>query len=111
MDDDFYKQHAQRVRDLADKADPFTRKRLLDLADEYDAQTGKPSRASRMIERPIPVPRTKPIPSSNRHRGFLPEAQPRLGGLGGGAAQAALLFRGPQNQSVPGPGVPGIQSA
>lgn len=25
MDDDFYKQHAQRVRDLADKADPFTR--------------------------------------------------------------------------------------
>jgi hypothetical protein len=56
MDDDFYKQHAQRVRDLADKADPFTRKRLLDLADKYDAKTDKPSRASRMIERPIPVP-------------------------------------------------------
>jgi hypothetical protein len=37
MDDDFDKQHAQRVRDLADKADPFTRKRLLDLADKYDA--------------------------------------------------------------------------
>jgi hypothetical protein len=56
MDDDFYKQYAQRVRDLADKADPFTRKRLLDLADKYDAKTGKPRRASRMIERPIPVP-------------------------------------------------------
>ena len=56
MNDDFYKQRAQRVRDLADKADPFARKRLLDLADKYDAKTGKPSRVSRMIERPIPVP-------------------------------------------------------
>jgi hypothetical protein len=56
MDDDFCKQHAQRVRDLADKADPFTRKRLLDMAHKYDAKTGKPSGASRMIERPIPVP-------------------------------------------------------
>jgi hypothetical protein len=46
MDDDFYKWHAQRLRDLAHKADPFTRKRLLDLADKYDAKTGKPSRAN-----------------------------------------------------------------
>ena len=38
------------------KADPFTRKRLLDMAHKYDAKTGKPSEASRMIERPIPVP-------------------------------------------------------
>jgi hypothetical protein len=53
MDDDFYKQHAQRVRDLADKADPFTRKRLLDLADKYDAKTGKPSRGRpRILPRP-----------------------------------------------------------
>jgi hypothetical protein len=62
MDDDFYKQHVQRVRDLAHKADPFTRKRLLDLADKYDAKSGKPSRASRMIERPIPVPRDQTRP-------------------------------------------------
>lgn len=62
MDDGFYKQHAQRVRDLADKTDPFTRKRLLDLADKYDAKTGKPSRVSRTIERPIPVPRDQTRP-------------------------------------------------
>lgn len=57
MDHEFYRQQAQRVRDLADMADPFTRKRLLDLADQCDAKINKPSRASRMIERPLPLPR------------------------------------------------------
>ncbi len=32
MDDDFNKDRAILVRDLANNADPFTRKRLLDLA-------------------------------------------------------------------------------
>ena len=49
MDDDFYKQHAQRVRDLADKGDPFSRKRLLDLADKSAAKTGKPGRRCRSL--------------------------------------------------------------
>ena len=81
MDDDFYKQHAQRVRDLADKADPFTRKRLLDLADKYDAQTGKPSRASRMIERPIPVPRDQTHSQLKPTSGaFFRKRSPALGG-------------------------------
>jgi hypothetical protein len=37
LDDEFYKERAQHVRELADKADPFIRKRLLDLAGNYDA--------------------------------------------------------------------------
>lgn len=48
MDLEFYRQQALRVRDLAEKADPFTRRRLLDLG-RYDA---------RIIERPLP--RTAP---------------------------------------------------
>jgi hypothetical protein len=56
MDDDFYKERARHVRALADKADSFTKQRLLDLADRYDMQTGRPSRASRTIERPLPLP-------------------------------------------------------
>ena len=49
MDLEFYRQQALRVRDLAEKADPFTRRRLLDLAGRHDA---------RIIERPLP--RTAP---------------------------------------------------
>jgi hypothetical protein len=60
MDEEFYRQQALRVRDLAGKADPFTRRRLLDLADRYDAKGGAPSRASRVIERPLPLPRASP---------------------------------------------------
>jgi len=37
MDDDFNKERAILVRDLADKADPFTKKRLIDLAKRYEA--------------------------------------------------------------------------
>ena len=38
MDEEFCRQQALRVRDLAGKADPFTRRRLLDLADRYDVK-------------------------------------------------------------------------
>ena len=47
MDDDFNKERAILVRDLADKADPFTKKRLLDLAERYDARSPR---------RPTPLP-------------------------------------------------------
>jgi hypothetical protein len=60
VDQEFYSQQAQRVRDLAERADPFTRKRLTDLAGRYDALAGNPSRSSRMIERPLPLPRAVP---------------------------------------------------
>jgi hypothetical protein len=62
MQVDFYTQQAQRVRDLAGKADPFTKKRLLDLADRYEVKAGNPSRASRIIERPTPLPTSKASP-------------------------------------------------
>jgi hypothetical protein len=62
MDREFYRQQAQRVRDLAEKADPFTKQRLLDLAGRYDAKAGSPSKASKTIERPLP--RTPPPASA-----------------------------------------------
>ncbi|MGY8706085.1 hypothetical protein RAD16_10125 [Bradyrhizobium sp. 18BD] len=53
--EEFYSGFAQQARDLADKADPFTRRRLLDLAKRYDAKS-KPAGSSR----PLPPPRTSP---------------------------------------------------
>jgi len=32
LDDEFYKERARHIRELADKADPFIRKRLLEPA-------------------------------------------------------------------------------
>ena len=45
---------------LFGEADPSTRKRLMELAGRYDALAGNPSRVSRMIERPLPLPRVVP---------------------------------------------------
>ena len=36
MDDDFIEGRARDIRELATKADAFTRKRLLDLAERYE---------------------------------------------------------------------------
>jgi len=36
MKDDYFKEQAKRVRDIASLADPFTKKRLLALAERYD---------------------------------------------------------------------------
>jgi hypothetical protein len=46
MNDDYFRQQADRVRALAEGADPFIKKRLLDLAERYDAKSGRPSLAS-----------------------------------------------------------------
>ena len=37
--EEFYNGFAQRARDLAEKADPFTRRRLLDLAQRYELKS------------------------------------------------------------------------
>ena len=37
MDDDFYKERARQMRELATQADPFIKRRLLRLAGNYDA--------------------------------------------------------------------------
>jgi hypothetical protein len=49
-----YRGLAQRVRDLAEKADPFTRRRL------HDVKGGSAVRPARAVERPLPMPRTTP---------------------------------------------------
>jgi hypothetical protein len=54
MDDEYFRDRALVVRTIADKADPFTKKRLLALADKYDARSGGPSRASRQL-RPVAI--------------------------------------------------------
>jgi hypothetical protein len=59
MEQEFYQGLAQRVRVIAEKADPFTRRRLLDLAKRYDAKGG-PSVRSETTERPLPAPRATP---------------------------------------------------
>ncbi|BAR63460.1 DNA replication initiation complex subunit (GINS family) [Bradyrhizobium diazoefficiens] len=60
MEQEFYKDLAQRVRDLADRADPSTRRRLLKLAERYDAKGGRAGQALQRAERPLPIPRIPP---------------------------------------------------
>ncbi|HVV71627.1 MAG TPA: hypothetical protein VHI52_09040 [Verrucomicrobiae bacterium] len=43
MDDEFLKKRARQVRELAEKADIFTRRRLIILADDYERQLKKPT--------------------------------------------------------------------
>jgi hypothetical protein len=49
MNDEYLRERALVVRTIADKADPFTKKRLLALADKYDARSGAPSRTVRQL--------------------------------------------------------------
>jgi len=57
MDESFLKEHAARCRSLADKADEFTKRRLLDLASRYENRLqGQASRASRVIKLPYYLP-------------------------------------------------------
>ena len=65
MSDEYFKQQAERVRALADNADPFTKRRLLDLAEKYDAKLGRPSRATRELKLSI-RPATPPSASSEQ---------------------------------------------
>jgi hypothetical protein len=51
MNEQFFHDRAKAVRDLAEKADPHTRRRLLDLASRYEKKPRPPT--------PIPV---KPRP-------------------------------------------------
>jgi hypothetical protein len=52
MDNAFLKEQALRCRSLAEIADKFTKRRLLDLAESYEARLGRPSRGSRALEIP-----------------------------------------------------------
>jgi hypothetical protein len=46
MDEAFMKERALHIRNLADKADQFIKRRLLDLAASYESRLGRPSEAS-----------------------------------------------------------------
>ena len=59
MTDEFRKQRAMTVRALADKADPFTRKRLLDLAARYEQAPRSPT--------PIPMDAVDALKKTDRH--------------------------------------------
>jgi hypothetical protein len=52
MDILFLKAQAERCRSLAQIADRFTKKRLLDLAEKYEGRLGLPSRATRALRAP-----------------------------------------------------------
>jgi len=55
METQYFREQAQRVREIADKADTFTRKRLLSLAEHYDARALESSRPLRQIKPATPV--------------------------------------------------------
>lgn len=56
--EEFYTGFAQRARDLAENADPFTRRRLLDLAKRYDLKSKPGSPGGRSIPPPRATPPT-----------------------------------------------------
>jgi hypothetical protein len=51
--DEFIEERAKLVRWLADRADPFTKIRLLKLAKTYDDRLALPSKAVRQSKTPI----------------------------------------------------------
>ena len=67
MDTNFLKAHAERCRNLAENADEFTKRRLLDLAANYDkrVRAAGPSAATRIIAAPL-----NPKDASTQERHF-----------------------------------------
>jgi hypothetical protein len=49
MDSSFLKEQADRCRRLAENADQFTKRRLVNLAEKYEEKLGRPSLASRSL--------------------------------------------------------------
>jgi hypothetical protein len=56
---EFIEERATLVRMLADKADPFTKVRLVKLAEKYDEQLGLGSRPARQRKMPIGLPQIR----------------------------------------------------
>jgi hypothetical protein len=48
MNEDYFKEQAARLRNMASNADPFTKRRLLDLAGKCDER--------KSVRRPTPLP-------------------------------------------------------
>jgi hypothetical protein len=60
VDTNFLKAHAERCRSLAKNADEFTKRRLLDLAADYDKRikSAGPSAATRVLKAPLNLAET-----------------------------------------------------
>jgi hypothetical protein len=60
VDTNFLKAHAERCRSLAENADEFTKRRLLDLAANYDKRVrgAGPSAATRILTAPLNLAET-----------------------------------------------------
>ena len=60
MDANFLKAYAERCRSLAENADEFTKRRLLDLAANYDRRLMRvgPSAATRILKAPLHLTET-----------------------------------------------------
>ncbi|MCP1835357.1 hypothetical protein J2R76_003694 [Bradyrhizobium sp. USDA 4532] len=46
MDDEFCRERARTVRELAEQADPFIKVRLLQLAANYERRVGQPEKSA-----------------------------------------------------------------
>jgi hypothetical protein len=60
MNDEYLRQQAKYILTLADRADPFTKKRLLDLAERYDV----PARRTPIPGVSVPGEAKPPAPPS-----------------------------------------------
>ena len=60
MDTNFLKAQAERCRSLAENTDEFTKRRLLDLAADYDkrVKAAGPSAATRVLKAPLNLAET-----------------------------------------------------
>jgi hypothetical protein len=57
-EEEFIKGRVERIRELAANADPFIKRRLLDLANSYERRLNQPARLKPMsIGAPPPAPR------------------------------------------------------
>jgi DNA replication initiation complex subunit (GINS family) len=54
LDDEFYRERARLIRELDDKADPFIRKRFLDLAGNYDSMVRRSPRTTATVRPNLP---------------------------------------------------------
>jgi hypothetical protein len=71
LDDEFYQERARHIRELADKADPFIRKRLLDLAGNYDSIVRRSPRTTATMPPNLPS-----VPAGNNPASDTMQSRP-----------------------------------
>ena len=84
MNEQFFHDRAKTVRDLAERADPHTKRRLLDLASRYDTKPRPPtplpvkakplSNAVGLVEEILSIPSGSVVVDRDDHRAGEPTA-------------------------------------